>query len=133
MTTTISFAAADVHDGIAAIAQALQLTLDDPAEGLSIEIDDMPVCIEPTTDGRLAAFFKLGEAAQVSVPVMVNLLADASAWGSEGESLRFAVVDADVVLLWTPVPMAPAALLAQWREAVATAVSARTLATRFAD
>lgn len=129
---TISFAASGLHDGIAAIARALQLPAGaDTAEGLSVTIGDMPVCIEPTTHGRIAAFFELGDVARVSVPVMLSLLADASAWG--GEALRFAVVGDNFVLLWTPAPMASTALVAQWREAVATAVSARTLAAQFAD
>ncbi len=134
MTTTTSYAASDLHHGVAAIARALQLPADaDPAQGLSFTIAGMPVCIEPTANGRIAAFFKLGDVALVSVPVMVSLLADAAAWGSDGETLRYAVVADDFVLLWTPAPMASAALVEHWREVAATALSARALATRFAD
>ena len=131
---SISFAASALHDGIAAIAGALQLPAEaDTADGLSITIGDMPVCIEPTTHGRIAAFFELGEVARVSVSVMLSLLAEAAAWSSDGEAMRFAIVGDKLVLLWTPVPMAVTALVAQWREALATAVSAHTLAAQFAD
>jgi len=114
------------------IARALRVELAPQADAaLSLVIDNVPATIAPTRHGRIAAFFKLADADQVSRKVMVSALSEAAAWGVRGSTLRFVVLDGDFALLWSPAPMAQAELLEQLDEAIATGLAVAELVASF--
>ncbi len=115
-----------------AIARALHVELGNEADAtLSLVIDNVPVTISPTRNGRIAAFFQLADVDRVSHKVMVNALSEAAAWGVDGETQRFVVIDRYFALLWSPGPLPEKTLLAQLEEVIATALAVAQLAVSF--
>lgn len=121
-----------LRSNMEAIARALRVEIaahEDAA--LSLVIDNVPATFAATRHGRIAAFFKLGEADQVSRKVFLGALSESAAWGLRGATLRFVVMDGDFALLWSPVPMPDAALLEQLDEAIATALAVAELVASY--
>lgn len=90
------------RDVLAHISKRLGTALGDVEDPVLAFVVDDQVAVNIAPDGdRLSVFCHIADVSQMTPTAWAAMLAEAANWGADGESMRFAVIEPFVALLWS--------------------------------
>ncbi|HYS68177.1 MAG TPA: type III secretion system chaperone [Paraburkholderia sp.] len=119
------------RDVMAHMSQRLGAVLGDSQEPVLAFIIDNQVAVNIAADGdRLSVFCRIADVSQMSPKAWVAMLTEAANWGVDGESMRFAVIDPFVALMWSEPATDPDAMLERLQLVMSRAVAVARMVRR---
>lgn len=119
------------RDVMERISQRLGAVLGDSKEPILAFVIDNQVAVNVAVDGnRLSVFCRIADVSQMSPSAWVAMLTEAANWGVDGESMRFAVIDPFVALMWSEPATDPDAMLERLQLVMSRAVAVARMVRR---